>query len=119
MSRPSTPIYVSSCNSTPSPSLSSDSENAALICQIHVHHARGHLPLALTQPTPSPPSNSPDERTSNGLDLAIHGRMTTTATIPTAAQIQQNAIEDAREYHDKRIEELTDQLCRELTTLFK
>jgi len=36
--------------------------------------------------------------------------MTTTPIIPTAAQICQNIMEDAWEYHDERIEELTDRL---------
>ena len=107
MSRPSTPIYVSSCDSTPSPSSSSDNENTVMLCQIQCHWGRR---LALTRLTSSPPSGSPDERMNDGLDLAIRGHMATTSIVLTTAQIHQNALEDAREYHDERIKELTDQL---------
>ena len=61
--------------------------------------------------TPSPPSRSPDERTSDGLaPTSFRGRMTTTPVVLTAAQIRQNVMEDAREYQDERIKELTDEL---------
>jgi len=36
--------------------------------------------------------------------------MTTTPVLPTAAQIRQNIMEDARDYQDERIEELTNEL---------
>jgi len=78
-----------------------------MLCLIQHHRGRR---LALVRPTPSPPSSSPDERTNDGLHSAIHGRMTTTPVVLTAAQIRQNALEDACEYHDERIDKLTNQL---------
>jgi len=36
--------------------------------------------------------------------------MTVSSRLPSLEQIRQNIMEDAREYQDKRIEELTDQL---------
>ena len=112
MSRPSSPILVSSCDSTPSPSSSSDAENVEMNRRIRLHRLR----TSHTRITPSPPSSSPDERTNDGaLGFVIRAsrtsrRMTTTTVTLTAAQIRQNAMEDAHEYQDERIDELTDEL---------
>jgi len=66
------------------------------------------LRAARSRITPSPPSSSPDERTNNGtLGLVVHApRMSTTVVTLTAEQIRQNALDDVRDYHDGRIEEL-------------
>jgi len=77
MSCPSTPIYVSSRDSTPSPSSSSDSENAAMNRQIRSHRAQGC--------------------------------MTMTTNVLTIAQICHNTMEEAREYQDEWIDELSDE----------
>jgi len=106
MSRPSSPILVSSRDSTPSPPTSPDEVER----QIQLFRGRRLvLTTALRVQTPSPPSNSPDEWTSDGLDQAVHGRMTTTTITLTTAQIRRNAMEDARTYQDERIEELTNE----------
>lgn len=85
MSCPSTPIFVPSCSSTPSPPLNSPDEhtstgpdvdeNVAMMHAIRVHHA--------------------------------HGRMSPSAIALTQAQIQQNEMEDTREYHDEWIDQLS------------
>ena len=76
--------------------------------RIHFHHLR----TSRFHSTPSPPSSSPDERTNDGTlgfvarTPRIGGRMSTATVTLTAAQICQNTMEDARDYHDERIEEL-------------
>jgi len=107
MSRPSLPILVSSRDSTPSSS--SESKNAVMNLHLRVHCARRVL-------TPSPPSSSPDEHTNDStLGLVIctprsGGHMSTAVVLPSAEQIHQNIMEDAREYQDQHIEELMDDL---------
>ena len=117
------PIYVPSRNSTPSPSSSSENENMEMIHWIQVHCTRRSMVatssvLLPTHSTPSPPSNSPDERTSDGLDQAVHGRMTTTAVTLTATQIHHNVEEDAREYHDSQIDALSNEIGASYSWMF-
>jgi len=86
---------------------------------IRVHRAHRSLATALRPSppvaTPSPPSSSPDERTNDGTLGAVartprpRARMTTTIVALTREQIRLNVMEEAREYQDERIEELTDQ----------
>jgi len=86
------------------PSSSPDLENAEMNRRIRLHRLRTARP----QFTPSPPSSSPDERTNDGaLGLVVRTpRMSTTVVAPTEERIRQNALEDTRDYHDERIEEL-------------
>jgi len=58
--------------------------------------------------TPSPPSSSPDERTNDGaLGLVVRTpRMSTSVVTLSAERIRQNALDDTREYHDERIDQL-------------
>src|SRR5712691_5291546 len=92
MSRPSTLIFVPSRSSTPSPTpapapASSSSTavdpNDMMNCLVQQHCRRGH---------------------------ATRGRMATTPF--TQEQIRRNAIEDAREYHKERSDNLTDSYQR-------
>jgi len=85
MSRPSTPIYISSRDSTPSSS--SESENATMNNAIRVHHARGCM-------------------------------TTTTITPLTVTQIHHNAMEDTCEYHDSRIDKLSDEVGASYSWMF-
>jgi len=105
MSRPSSPILVSSRDSTPTPPTAPDEVQR----QIQIFRGRRIALMAtVTVRTPSPPSSLPNERTSDGLDQAVRGRMTTTTITPTLTQIQQNILEDTRMYQEEWIEELTD-----------
>ena len=78
-------------------------------CRIRLHRLRtSHDPRT----TPSPPSSSPDERTNDGM-LGRVARapqtsrwMMTTPIILTEEQNRHNDLEDTREYHDERIDEL-------------
>src|SRR5712691_8510194 len=86
MSCPSTPIFVPSRSSTPSPSPTlapvpppTTDLNDMMNCLIQQHRRCGH---------------------------ATRGRMA--ATPLTQAQIRHNALEDAREYHEECSEHLTD-----------
>ena len=87
---------------------------------IHVHRLRTNCVCI----TPSPPSSSPDERTNDGtLGLVAHaphtrGRMSTSIVVLSVTQIRQNAMEDAREYQDERIEELATQDARTYSRTF-
>jgi len=85
-------------------SSSPDTENAEMNHRIRLHRLR----TARSRVTPSPPSSSPDERTNDGaLGLVVRTpRMSTTVVALTAERIRQNALEDTREYHDERIDEL-------------
>ena len=104
----------------PLSSPSSSTENAEMDRRIRFHRLR----TTRFRGTPSPPSSSPDERTSDGtLGLVARtprtaGRMSTTTVTFTAAQIHQNAVEDAQDYHDERIEELTNTDARTYARTF-
>jgi len=131
MSRSSSPILISSRDSTPSPTMSDvvnadldrrirlranrasetrapssspDLENAEMNRRIRLHRLRAARPHF----TPSPPSSSPDERTNDGaLGLVVRTpRMSTSVVTLSAEQIRQNALDDTREYHDERIDQL-------------
>jgi len=111
MSRPSSPILISSRDSTPSPSSASDVENEEMNRRIRFHRLRATRFRGF-RGTPSPPSSSPDERTNDGtLGLVARaprtgGHMSTTAVTLTMEQIRQHAMDNVREDHDERIEEL-------------
>ena len=85
---------------SPSP----DSENAEMNHRIRLHRLR----TARSRVTPSPPSSSPNKRTNDGtLGLVVRTpRMSTSVVTFSAEQIRQNALDDTREYHDERIDEL-------------
>ena len=77
------------------------------------HRIRFHrLRAAHSCTTPSPPSSSPDESANDGaLGRVVRAprtsqRMTTTPVILTTEQNRQNDLDDTREYHDERIDEL-------------
>jgi len=97
-------LHTGGASDARAPSSSPDSENAEMNRRIRLHRLRAARPHI----TPSPPSSSPDERTNDGaLGLVVRTpRMSTTVVALTAEQIRQNAREDARDYHDERIEEL-------------
>jgi len=73
--------------------------------RIRLHRLRAAHPRI----TPSPPSSSPDERTNDGtLGLVVRTpRMSTSAVTLSAERIRQNDLDDTREYHDERIDELS------------
>jgi len=97
-------LRTSYASETHAPSSSPDSGNAEMNHRIRLHR----LCTARVRVTPSPPSSSPDERTNDGtLGLVVRTpRMSTSVVALTADQIHQNALDDTREYHDERIDEL-------------
>jgi len=97
-------LRASHASETHAPSSSPDSANTEMNHRIRLHRLR----TARSRVTPSPPSSSPDERTNDGaLGLVVRApRMSTTVVTLTAERIRQNDLEDTREYHDERIDEL-------------